>query len=425
LAVVSTVFISPHLSAKNRRFEHSTRSAPAKADSGGSRAVRRQATFSARAAKSASAGILKLVSIGETPTGGTTMAAAHPKYKVAAVQAAPAFLDLEGSVEKTISLMDEAAAAGASLIAFPETWIPGYPWWIWLGAPAWAIMRGFVSRYFDNSLSYDSPEAERLCAAAKRNKITVVIGLSERDGGSLYIAQWIIGPDGETIAKRRKLKPTHAERTVFGEGDGSHLAVHDLEIGRLGALCCWEHLQPLSKYAMYAQNEQVHVAAWPSFSLYDPFAHALGAEVNNAASKIYAVEGSCFVIAPCATVSQAMIDELCDTPEKHQFLHAGGGFAVIYGPDGAPLAQPLPPDQEGLLYADIDLGMISVAKAAADPAGHYARPDVTRLLFNNRPANRVEKLALPVDAESAAETPATPEGRPASVAAFTPPQTVQ
>ena len=113
---------------------------------------------------------------------------------------------------------------------------------------------------------------------------------------------------------------------MFGEGDGSHLAVHDLEVGRLGALCCWEHLQPLSKYAMYAQNEQVHVAAWPSFSLYDPFAHALGAEVNNAASKIYAVEGSCFVIAPCATVSPQMIDELCDTPEKHQFLHAGAAL---------------------------------------------------------------------------------------------------
>ena len=240
------------------------------------------------------------------------MAAVHPKFKVAAVQAAPAFLDLDASVEKAVRLIDEAGAAGARLIAFPETWIPGYPWWIWLGAPAWAIMRGFVSRYFDNSLQYDTPEADRLRAAAKRNNMFVALGLSERDGGSLYIAQWIIGPDGETIAKRRKLKPTHAERTVFGEGDGSHLAVHQLDIGRLGALCCWEHLQPLSKYAMYAQNEQVHIAAWPSFSLYDPFAHALGPEVNNAASKIYAVEGSCFVIAPCATVSQAMIDELCE-----------------------------------------------------------------------------------------------------------------
>ncbi len=325
------------------------------------------------------------------------MALAHQKYKVAAVQAAPSFLDLDASIERTVGLIDEAAANGARLIAFPETWIPGYPWWIWLGAPAWAIMKGFVSRYFDNSLAYDSAAAETLRQAAKRNNIVVVLGLSERDGGSLYIAQWIIGADGETVAQRRKLKPTHVERSVFGEGDGSDLAVHELDIGRVGALCCWEHLQPLSKYAMYAQNEQVHVAAWPSFSLYDPFAHALGAEVNNAASKIYAVEGSCFVVAPCATVSKAMIDLLCDTPDKHALLHAGGGFAVIYGPDGSPIGDRLPPDQEGLIYADVDLGMISVAKAAADPAGHYARPDVTRLLLNKRPGHRVETLALPVD----------------------------
>ena len=181
---------------------------------------------------------------------------------------------------------------------------------------------------------------------------------------------------------------------MFGEGDGSDLAVHDrADVGRLGALCCWEHLQPLSKYAMYAQNEQVHVGAWPSFSLYDPFAHALGWEVNNAASKVYAVEGSCFFLGPCAVVSQAMIDELCDSPEKHAFLHAGGGHAVIYGPDGSSLAEKLPPDQEGILYADIDLGMIGVAKNAADPAGHYSRPDVTRLLLNSSRANRVEHFS--------------------------------
>lgn len=265
-------------------------------------------------------------------------------------------------------------------------------------------MRGFVSRYFDNSLSYDSPEADRLRNAARDNGITVVLGLSERDGGSLYIAQWIIGPDGETIAQRRKLKPTHVERTVYGEGDGSGLTVHETELGRIGALCCWEHLQPLSKYAMYAQNEQVHVAAWPSFSLYDPFAHALGAEVNNAASKIYAVEGSCFVLAPCATVSPAMIDELCDSPDKHMLLHAGGVYSVIYGPDGTPLCEKLAPDAEGLLYADIDLGTISVAKAAADPAGHYSRPDVTRLLLNNA-ANKPVQTLSPAAAEVNAIVP--------------------
>jgi aliphatic nitrilase len=261
-----------------------------------------------------------------------------------------------------------------------------------------------VQRYFDNSLAYDSPQAERLRAAVRKARLTAVIGLSERSGGSLYIAQWLVGPDGETIAKRRKLRPTHAERTVYGEGDGSDLAVHDRpDIGRLGALCCWEHLQPLSKYAMYAQNEQVHVASWPSFSLYDPFAPALGAEVNNAASRVYAVEGSCFVLAPCATVSQAMIDELCDRPDKHALLHAGGGFAAIYGPDGSSLAEKLAPDQEGLLYADIDLGAIGVAKNAADPAGHYSRPDVTRLLLNNKPYKRVEHFALPGDTVAPAE----------------------
>jgi nitrilase len=321
----------------------------------------------------------------------------HPRYKVAVVQAAPAFLDLEAGVDKTIAFIEEAASADARLVAFPETWLPGYPWWIWLGAPAWAMMKGFVGRYFDNSLSYDSPEAEKLRQAARRHNIFVVLGLSERDGGSLYISQWIIGPTGETIAQRRKLKPTHVERAVFGEGDGRGLAVHDTEIGRLGALCCWEHLQPLSKYAMYSQNEQIHVGAWPSFSVYDPFAHALGWEVNNAASKIYAVEGGCFVLAPCSTVSEDMIGLLCDTPDKHQLLHAGGGHAVIFGPDGAPLCDKLAPDAEGLLYAQVDFSAIAVAKAAADPAGHYSRPDVTRLLLNTHGANPVEPFSLPND----------------------------
>src|SRR6476619_2967623 len=248
---------------------------------------------------------------------GRAMGITHPKYKAAVVQAAPVWIDLEGTVGKTIRYIEEAAKEGAKLIAFPETWIPGYPWYIWVGTPAWAIAKGFVQRYFDNSLSYDSPLAQKIADAARDNKITVVLRLSERDGGSLYISQWLIGPDGKTIAKRRKLRPTHVERTVFGEGDGSDLAVHDrADVGRLGALCCWEHLQPLSKYAMYAQNEQIHVGAWPSFSLYPGAAYALGPEVNTAASRVYAVEGGSFVIAPCATVSADMVEMLCTDDAK-------------------------------------------------------------------------------------------------------------
>lgn len=330
------------------------------------------------------------------------MSLKSPNYKVAVVQAAPVWLDLDATIDKTVSLIDEAAASGASVIAFPEVFIPGYPWHIWLGSPAWSIMRGFVQRYFDNSLSYDSPLADKLRDAVKRAGIVAVLGLSERSGGSLYIAQWIIGPKGETIGRRRKLRPTHVERTVYGEGDGSDIAVYDVpELGRMGALCCWEHLQPLTKYAMYSMNEQLHVAAWPSFSVYDPFAHALSGEANNALSKVYAMEGSCFVLAPCAVVSQAMVDEMCDSPDKHGLLHTGGGFAAIYGPDGAPLVTQLAPDQEGILYADIDLAAISVAKSVADPAGHYSRPDVTRLLFNNKAMKRVEHLSLPIETQEA------------------------
>lgn len=202
-------------------------------------------------------------------------------YKVAAVQAAPVYLNLEKSIDKAVSLIEEAASKGAALIGFPETWLPGYPLWPWLDSPAWGMR--FVQRYFENSLVVGSAEAERIEQAAAKNNIFVVMGYSERCGGSLYLGQSLISNRGETIATRRKLKPTHVERTVFGEGDGSHLWVHDTELGRIGALCCWEHFQPLTKYAMYAQNEQVHIASWPQFALYRGAAYALGPELNNAA----------------------------------------------------------------------------------------------------------------------------------------------
>ncbi|MZR31629.1 carbon-nitrogen hydrolase family protein [Sneathiella litorea] len=329
----------------------------------------------------------------------------HQPFKVAAVQAAPEYLDLDKSVAKAISLIDQAGAEGVRLIAFPETWLPGYPWWIWLGAPAWGMQ--FVGRYHENSIQVGSNHDNALAEAARRNNIHVVIGVSEKDGGSLYMGQWHYGPDGEIVSRRRKLKPTHVERTVFGESDGSHLIVSDTDIGRVGALCCWEHLQPLTKYAMYSQNEQIHVASWPSFSLYNGVAYALGPELNSSASQMYAAEGQCFVVASCATVSPAMVELLCDSPDKREFLKAGGGHARIYGPDGSPLAEPLAENEEGLLIAEIDLGMIAYAKSAADPVGHYSRPDVLRLMFNSRPNPVVmnfdegEKLAVREDTQDA------------------------
>jgi len=305
--------------------------------------------------------------------------------KAAAVQAAPVFMDLEASIDKAAVLIEEAAGAGAQLVAFPETWLPGFPWFIYLGTPAQAL--AFFPRYHDNSLAVDSPQMRRLQAIVKRAGVTLVMGFSERAMGSRYMAQAIIDPRGELLLARRKLKPTHIERTVFGEGDGSDLVVVDAPFGRLGALNCWEHVQPLMKMAMYAQHEEVHVAFWPSLSIYRDIAYALGPEVNNAASLIYAVEGGCFVLAPCAVISQEMFDLLCDTPEKAHLLNPrtdkpGGGFTVIYGPDGRSLCNVLAEDEEGILYADLDPAAITLAKATADPAGHYARADAVRLVIN-------------------------------------------
>src|SRR6267378_6530639 len=161
--------------------------------------------------------------------------------RVATVQAAPAFLDMQAGVVKAIRLIEEAAANGARLVAFPECWIPGYPWWIWLGSPAWGMQ--FVRRYHENSMIAGGPECQALQAAAREHEIFVVMGYSERDGGSLYIAQLLMDQDGALVAARRKLKATHVERTVYGEGDGSDIRVHNTALGRVGALCCWEHLR--------------------------------------------------------------------------------------------------------------------------------------------------------------------------------------
>ncbi len=314
--------------------------------------------------------------------------------KAAAVQAAPVFMNLDASITKAEEIIAEAASNGANLVAFPETWLPGYPWFIWLGPPAEGIP--FIPAYHENSMELDSPQMKRLQKAAAKNKITLVMGYSEREGGSRYMSQVIIGEEGEILLNRRKLKPTHVERTIFGEGDGSDIVVVDSAFGRLGALNCWEHMQPLVKMAMYAQHEEVHVAGWPSFCVYREMAYALGPEVNNGASRQYAVEGSSYVLAPCAIVSQEMFDILGTTPEKAALLNPqtsqpGGGFTQIYGPDGRALCEPLPEDQEGILYADLDPAMIAIAKSAADPAGHYSRADAVRLVVNREKRRIMEE----------------------------------
>ncbi|WP_232667097.1 carbon-nitrogen hydrolase family protein [Pseudonocardia sp. TRM90224] len=313
-------------------------------------------------------------------------------FVAAAVQAEPVWLDADASTEKAIGIIGDAATAGASLVAFPEAWIPGYPAWIWIGSPLWGTQ--FVQRYHENSIVVGDARFERLRKAAADNSINVVLGASERAGGSIYMAQFLFGRDGEVVATRRKIKPTHVERSVFGEGDGSDLVVRDMPgVGRIGALNCWEHLQPLLRAAMYGMGEQVHVASWPNLA--EPeLVYALSHEANLRVSQVYALEGGCYVVAATTMLGEAGLTLFAQGDgEKAALLCGGsGGFAQVFAPDGRPIGRTLSPRQEGLVLADIDLGLLPLAKSLLDPTGHYGRPDVAQLLLNTEPRRPVVQM---------------------------------
>ncbi len=302
--------------------------------------------------------------------------------RVAAVQAEPIWFDLAATTQKTIGLIAQAADGGAQLVAFPETWLPGYPGFIWSQNVIEQLPT--IVHYRANSAEIHGPEITAIREAAAAHGIMVVLGVSERDHGSLYMAQLIIGSDGAILVHRRKLKPTHVERAVFGESDGSGLQVVDTPLGRVGALNCWEHMQPLVKFAMYAQHEQLHVAGWPALAaVADSPLPQLSGQACLSLSRTYALEGSVFVIVPKQMVTGAHATEVSadGTPTSD----ASALSAVVFGPDGTIVSTPLDADAEGLVYADIDPARISLAKAFADPVGHYARPDVFQVTIDRTP----------------------------------------
>ncbi|MFF2840540.1 carbon-nitrogen hydrolase family protein [Paenarthrobacter sp. NPDC057981] len=299
------------------------------------------------------------------------------KTRVAVVQAAPIWLDADATVDKTIRLMGEAGREGAKLIGFPESWIPGYPHFLWTETNSEWPSR-FVKRYYENSLEISSPQIRRIQQAAMDHEVSVVLGLSERNAGSLYISQVVIDETGRIQGLRRKFKPTHAERGLFGEGDGSDILTFDLPgVGRVGALSCWEHMQPLLKYTMNGLGEQIHVASWPAVT--QPYYQPFTAEAYETINRMYAMENQCFVLCSTAIFDHAGSTLMADTDAKRQLAHLHGGTSRIYGPDGTELATPLAPSEEGVLYADIDLSDILTAKNVIDQVGHYSRPSIFRL----------------------------------------------
>ncbi|HYV06971.1 MAG TPA: carbon-nitrogen hydrolase family protein [Blastocatellia bacterium] len=295
--------------------------------------------------------------------------------RVAAVQAAPVYMDLERSVEKALSLIGDAARLGAKLVVFPETWLPGYPAWLdccrdvalWDHEPTKRVF----ARLMANSVIVPGPVTETLAAAAREHQVVLNISAHERirEGagrGTLYNTMLTFGSDGLLLNRHRKIMPTYTERLVWGEGDGASLRAVDTEAGRVGGLICWEHWMPLARHVLHVSGEDIHVAAWPQVK-----------EMNLVASRHYAFEGRCFVIA-CGAIMKS--SELPPELERIEALNnpdspvLNGGSAII-APDGSLLAGPIF-GEETILTADLDLSRIAEESLALDVTGHYYRPDL-------------------------------------------------
>ena len=295
-------------------------------------------------------------------------------FTVAVVQAASVFLDLPASVEKACALIAEAAAGGARLILFPEAFLPGYPDWVWVAPPGTQkpIHNAMNRALRENAVTVPDGNTQRLCQAARKAKVMVAMGLHERNteasGASLYNTLLLIDARGEIIARHRKLMPTGGERLVWAQGDGSSLRVHDTPLGRVGGLICWENFMPLARQALYNQGEQIHLA--PTWDSSDGWRGSM---------QHIAREGGMFVLSSCMALR---MDELPDSlpfkalyPEGKTWVNRGG--SCIVDPLGKIIAGPLM-EAQGILTAELDLGLIAEWKWMFDAAGHYARPDVFR-----------------------------------------------
>lgn len=307
------------------------------------------------------------------------------QLKVASTQMEPVWYDAHATVTKMINFIKEAADNKAKLIAFGECLVPGYFYHIWTERPFDGIVK-YDLKLMQNSLELDGPEMRRLMRAARDNNIYVVAGYVERCGGSRYMSGVIISDEGKILLNRRKLKPTHAERTVCGEGTGADIKVVKTPLGIIGTTECWEHTQPLITYAMNSLNEQIHISSWPGNKWNTPNFLSGGNQSCLAFSRVYAMQTQTYTLVASGLIGPAAVEFFAgNDEEKKATLGYGGGIAQIIDPEGNDLCKPLPEDQDGIVYADIDLNNILGVKALLDPVGHYSRPDIFCLNINKDP----------------------------------------
>lgn len=296
--------------------------------------------------------------------------------KIATTIVAPVLFSREGTMEKVVSITKEAASNGASLIVFPETYIPGYPWWVWMAINNNKKLELFRKQYA-NSLEIKSSEMEYLRTTAKKNDIMIALGFVEKDCSTLYNSQVLINEEGEICIHRRKLMPTGEERTIWGMGDGTSLQVCDTSIGKIGMLICYEHSMPLSRYALYGMKEQIHIGMWPGANFRSQPRDRK--KIIDVVMRCMTFEGQVYVAYSSSCVGQEELDFYLEIdPANQGILSPGGGISGIVDPIGNYVTGPIE-DTEQIVYAEINLDNIVSVKHMIDCVGHYSRPDVFQL----------------------------------------------
>ena len=304
--------------------------------------------------------------------------------RAAAVQIAPDFENVDGTLNRVCTAIDEAGAQGVQLVVFPETFVPYYPYFSFVQPP---VLQGPAHlRLMERAVVVPGPVTLAVAERARAHGMVVVLGVNERDHGSLYNTQLVFDADGSLRLKRRKITPTYHERMVWGQGDAAGLQVVDTAVGRVGALACWEHYNPLARYALMAQHEEIHCAQFPG-SLVGP----IFAEQMEVAIRHHALESGCFVVNATGWLTEAQIASVTSDPALQKALRGGCNTAIV-SPEGQHLAEPLR-EGEGMVIADLDMSLITKRKRMMDSVGHYARPELLRLAINADPASTVMPMA--------------------------------